>query len=346
MDVTTFAVDLAKQVFQVHGFTSHGERVVARRLSRGRFVRYLAERPERGLVVMEACAAAHHWGRELEALGYRVRLIPPQHVAALRMGNKTDGNDADAIYEASRRPKMRFVAVKSEAQQDVLALHRVRERLVGRRTALINQIRGLLGERGHVYGRRRGVLRRAIPELLCREGALTPVLAELLGELWAEFCELDRRIGELERRLKRLHRASEPCRRLGAIEGVGELTATAVAAAIVDGSAFGSGRQFAASLGLTPREHSSGTYRQLGGITKRGDGYLRKLFIHGGRAAVQAALRGDKDDARSRWIRALVERCGKNKAAVAVANKNARISWALLRRGECYRAAGVALLAA
>ena len=283
---------------------------------------------------MEACATAHDWGRRLQELGYRVHLIPPQHVKAFVMGNKTDGNDADAIYEASRRRNLRFVAVKSEWQQDLQAVHRVRERLDKQRTGLINQVRGLLAERGYVYGRGPGVLRRALPELL-GEGVFSGQFAELLGELWTEWLDLDRRLDAQRQALERLGREHEAVQRLRAVEGVGLLTATATVAAAGDGSAYSSGRQYAASLGLTPSEHSSGETRRLGKITKRGNGYLRKLYVHGARAAVQAALR--KEDPRSRWIQALVERRGFNKAVVAVANKNARILWALLYHGETYR---------
>lgn len=333
MQVTTFAVDLAKTRFQVHGFSRRGEQVVAKRLTRRGFERYFAEQADRCRVVMEACSTAHHWARWLQGLGYRVELLPAQHVTALVVGNKTDGNDADAIYEASRRPKVRRVPVKSEAQQDVLALHRVRDRLVKARTALINQIRGLLGERGVVFDRRVGPLRRGLPVWL--EQAPEGELRWLVEELWAEWQALDERIGRQEARLRAIYRESPGCGLLGDVEGIGELTATALMAVIGDPRVFASGRQCAAWLGLTPREHSSGERRWLQGITKRGDGYVRKLLIHGARAAVLAARH--KQDARSRWIQALVARRGHNVAVVAVANKNARIAWALLRTGECYR---------
>lgn len=332
MQVTTFAVDLAKNRFQVHGFTAQAEKVVVKRLSRAKFLAFFQAREERCTVVMEACAAAHHWARTLNGLGYRVRLLPAQHVSALVVGSKTDSNDADAIFEASQRPKIRPVAVKSQAQQEVLAVHRVRERLIKARTALINQIRGLLGERGEVFDRRVGPLRRALPAWL--EQAQGP-FARLIGELWEEWGELDRRIARQEGRLHETYRSSPGCGLIGEVEGIGELTATAVVATVGDARAFDSGRQFSAWLGLTPREHSSGERRRLQGITKRGDGYVRKLLIHGARAAVLAAHK--KRDARSRWIQALVARRGHNVAVVAVANKNARILWALLRTGECYR---------
>lgn len=332
MQITTFAVDLAKTKFQVHGFTAHGEKVLAKTLTRGRLLGFFEGQEGRGRVVMEACGTAHHWARELIKRGYQVELLPAQHVARLVVGNKTDSNDADAIYEAAQRPRIRRVAIKSEAQQEVLAVHRVRERLVKARTTLINQIRGLLSERGVVFGTGVAALRRGLaPWLAEAQGPL----AELIGELREEWQALDARIARQEARLRATYRSSPGCQLIGAVEGIGELTATAMVASVGDGRAFSSGRQMAAWLGLTPREHSSGARRRLLGITKRGDTYLRTLLIHGARSAVLAARR--KTDARSRWIQALVARRGHNVAVVAVANKNARILWALLRTGECYR---------
>lgn len=339
MDVTTFAVDLAKRVFQVHGYTQTGERVVVRRLKRRQFLAFFERRTERCRVVMEACGGSQYWGRELERLGYTVELIAPQFVRPFVVGNKHDGNDTDAIYEASRRPRIRRVAIKSEDQQAVQAVHRVRERLKGARTALTNQLRGLLGEYGWVFAKGEAALRRGIAEVL-EDARLPGPMRELLGEGYQEWCGLDERIAAQDRRLAELYRSSEPAQRLGEIEGVGVLTATAMLALLVDVHAFANGRAFAAWLGLTPREHSSGDRRRLGGITKRGDAYGRTLLVHGGRSAVQAAMR--KSDPRSRWIQALVARRGRNKAAVAVANHNARIIYAMLASGEAYRPARAA----
>lgn len=332
MQVTTFAIDLAKKKFQVHGFTALGEKVLAKTLTRGRLLGFFEGQEVRCRVVMEACATAHHWGRVLMELGYQVELLPAQHVAKLVVGNKTDSNDADAIYETAHRPKIRRVAIKSEAQQDVLAVHRVRERLMKARTSLVNQIRGLLGERGVTFSGGLPALRRGLAQWLAE--AQGP-LVELIGELREEWQELDRRIARQQASLRRTHRHSPGCLLIGEVEGIGELTATAMVASVGDARVFRSGRQFAAWLGLTPGEHSSGARRRLLGITKRGDTYLRTLLIHGARAAVLAARK--KADARSRWIQALVARRGHNRAVVAVANKNARIIWALLSTGECYR---------
>jgi len=338
MKVKTFSVDLAKNVFQVHGFDGHGQRVLVRRLKRGQFLRFFELEAEPCTVVMEACRGAHHWARELQARGYQAQLIAPQHVTALVVGDKTDANDADAIYETSLRPKIRRVPVKTVAQQEVQALHRVRERLLKARTGLLNQMRGLLAEVGQVFPLRVASLRRAVPDLL-EDGdvALPPGLRRLLAQLWEEGRELDGRLARLEREIKQALAASQSAQRLVAVEGVGALTATATVAAVGDGRQFRSGRQFSAWLGVVPREHSSGERRRLGGITKRGDGYLRKLLIHGARSAVLAARR--KDDPRSRWIQALIARRGHNRAVVALANKNARILWALLSKGTEYRPA-------
>lgn len=334
MQVTTFAVDLAKQKFQVHGFTAAGERVVKRTLSRAAFLQFFAQREERCRVVMEACGSSHHWGRELRRLGYSPELLPAQFTKPFVIGNKHDGNDTDAIFEASLRPKIRCVTIKSEEHQAVQSVHRVRQRLIGARTALSNQLRGMLGEYGYAFARGAAMLRRSVHRVL-EEDKLPGLVRELVNDLWLEWCDLNDRIAAQDRRLMRLYRASALCQRLGAVEGIGEKTATAVVAAIPDPHAFRSGRQCSAWIGLTPGEHSSGQVRRLGGITKRGDRYLRTLLIHGGRAAVNAAMH--KSDPRSEWIKALVARRGKNKAAVAVANKNARIIWALLSKEEDYR---------
>lgn len=322
--------------FRFTVFDRHGEKRVVKTLSRSTFMQFFVVREERCRVVMEACASAHHFGRRLRVLGYAVKLLPAQYVAQLVIGNKHDANDADAIFEASCRPKVRAVPVKTLAQQDVLAVHRVRERLMRSRTALMNQMRGLLSERGVVFGQRVGTFKRGLSAVLEQsDGEVTAPLRELLAELRAELQSLEQRIAAQDARLGRIYRHSVQCQQIGEVEGIGALTATAMVAAIGDARVFASGRQLSAWLGLTPKEHSSGQRRQLGGMSKRGDGYLRKLMVHGARAAVLVSKA--KTDVRSRWIQALVQRRGHNKAVVALANKNTRIAWALLRTGECYR---------
>jgi transposase len=337
MKISVFSVDLAKGKFQVHGFDALGERRLAKTVSRAGMQRLFAGREERGEVVMEACGSAHYWGRYLESLGYRVRLIAAQHVKPFVVGNKTDANDADAIYDASRRAGIRSVPIKSIAQQDALLVHAQRERLVKARTALVNQLRGELAERGAVFGKKTGVLRQGVVAFLEREagGDVTAYLQRWVSERLDEWRALDERIKACEREIQHAYRTNPACVQIGAVEGIGVITATATVATVGDARQYESGRHFSAWLGLTPKERSSGQMRHLGGITKRGNSYLRKLFVHGARAAVLAATR--KTDARSRWINALVERRGHNKAVVALANKNARIVWALLSRGECYR---------
>lgn len=337
MKISAYAVDLAKNKFQVHGFDARGERRVAKTLTRSGMLKYFDGHESGTEVVMEACASAHYWGRHLLELGYRVRLIPAQHVRAYVLGNKTDANDADAIYAVSQRKDIRPVQVKTVAQQDALLVHNTRERLIAARTALINQLRGVLAERGVVFGQRVHVLRRELTAWLETppEGEVTPLLKQWVRERWAEWDALAEQITHCDQQMKQWYQATPACIQVGEVEGIGVITATAVVASVGDAQQFDSGRQFASWLGLTPKERSSGAMRHLGGITKRGDGYLRKLLVHGARAAVLAA-RG-KRDTRSRWINALVERCGHNKAVVALANKNARILWALLTTGECYR---------
>lgn len=338
MKINVYAVDLAKQKFQVHGFDARGERRLAKTLSRSGMLKYFDGGAAAGVeVVMEACASAHYRGRRLMSLGYRVRLIPAQHARAYVLGNKTDANDADAIYAVSRRTDIRAVPVKTVVQQDALLVHGTRERLMAARTALINQVRGVLAERGVVFERCATMLRRGLVAWLetAAAGEVTEPLRQWVRARRNEWDALDEQIAQCDWRMRQWYQATPACAQIGDVEGIGVITATAVVASVGDARQFDSGRQFASWLGLTPKERSSGAMRHLGGITKRGDGYLRKLLVHGARAAVLAARR--KHDARSRWINALVERRGHNKAVVALANKNARVLWALLTTGECYR---------
>ena len=337
MNVTTLGIDLAKNVFQLHGVNRHGQTVLTKRVARAKLRETLAQLPP-CLIGMEACGTSHFWAREIEKLGHAVRLIAPQFVKPYVRGNKNDGNDAAAICEAVTRPSMRLVPVKSIEQQDIQAIHRVRERLVKERTALVNQIRGLLGEYGVVIALGKNALSKALPQILEDGGlGLTPLARELVADLYQELLVLQQKVTAYGTRIERLFQAIPVCQRLAKLEGVGPLTATALLAAVGDAKAFRCGRQMAAWLGLVPRQYASGNRSVLLGITKRGDRYLRMLLIHGARAAVAAARH--KDDSRSRWINALADRRGANKAAVALANKNARILWALMARGEEYRKA-------
>jgi transposase len=337
MQMTTIGIDLAKQVFQLHGVDVHGKTVLKKRLSRSALGPFMANVPP-CRVGLEACASAHYWSRQLRAFGHDVRLMSPQFVKPYVKSQKNDSNDAEAICEAVSRPTMRFVSPKTIGQQDLQALHRIRQRRIHNRTALSNQIRGLLMEYGITLPRQVAQLRRRLPSLL-EDAAhqLTSLGRELLADLYQELVALDRQLHEIEVQIKRIFAATELCRRLAQIEGVGPLIATAMVAAVGDPRAFKNGRQLAAWLGLVPRQHSSGGKHLLLGITKRGDRYLRALLIHGARAVVVRAAA--KQDTRSRWIADLQRRRGTNRTSVAVANKNARILWALMTTEQRYRRA-------
>lgn len=331
--VTTVGIDLAKSVFALHGVDCAGRVVLRRIVRRDQLVEVIAGLP-RCLIGMEAGSGAHEWARRFEQFGHTVRLIAAKFVAPYRRNGKNDGNDAEAICEAVTRPGMRFVPVKSLEQQALLTVHRARQGFIAERTALINRIRGLLAEFGVVLPLRSDVVRReALP---AAEGL--PFLARrTIEDLCTHLRELDARILSYDRELEHQARQSEPARRLMKIRGVGPLSALAIVATIGNGRDFRSGRQFAAWLGLTPKQHSSGGKNRLGNITKRGDAYLRTLLILGARSVLNTAAR--HKDRMSRWVETLHARRGHHRALVAIANKNARIAWALLSKGEELRTA-------
>lgn len=337
MQITTVGLDLAKNVFQVHGTDKNGKTVLRKKLTRKKILPFFANLKP-CLIGMETTGSANYWARELKKLGHTVRLMAPQFVKPYRKGSKNDPNDAGAICEAVSRPSMHFVEPKTREQQDIQAVHRIRERLIADRTARANQLRGLLAEYGIIIPKGIANIKKAMPLILeDAENGLTSLARELFSDLYGDLKELDEKVSRMDLKIKQIFDASSVCQRLAKVEGIGPVTATAYVAVVGTGKSFKNGRQAAASLGLVPRQHSSGDRQLLLGITKKGDRYLRGLLIHGGRAAVRAAQR--KDDARSRWINAVRERRNKNIAAVAVANKNARILWALLVGGEEYRAA-------
>ncbi len=336
MNITTLGIDLAKSVFQLHGIDSHGKTVLTQRVTRAKLAETVAHIPP-CLIGLEACASAHYWARELEKFGHTVKLIAPQFVKPYVKSNKNDARDAEAICEAVTRPGMRFVPTKSIAQQDVQAVHRIRERRVKERTALLNQIRGLLAEYGLIIPLKKNAVNQALPRILeDADNGLTALAREFVAELYEELRTLACAVGAYDAKIERLFKANPLCRRLAKVEGVGPVTATALVAA-GDARAFHNGRQMAAWLGLVPRQYSSGGKNVLLGISKRGDRYLRMLLIHGARAAMAAAKH--KQDARSRWVTALAARRGANIAAVALANKNTRVLWALMAHNEEYRKA-------
>ncbi|RIZ72209.1 MAG: IS110 family transposase [Methylococcales bacterium] len=330
MNIKRVGIDLAKDVFQIHGVDSQEKVIVRKQLRRSQMLAYFGK-IQPCLIGMEACGGAHYWARELQKQGHTVKLMAPQFVKPYVKSNKNDANDAEAICEAVARPTMRFVAIKTLAQQDIQAIHRIRSELIRHRTAKVNQIRGLLAEYGLTVGRRVDVLRTALPLLL--EDAINGLTLDfrmLLEDLRQDLVQLDQRVDDMDAKIKLLASSHSEAKRLLAIPGIGPITATALICAIGDGSQFKRGRDFAAWLGLTPKQHSSGGKERLLGISKRGDSYLRTLLIHGARSVLRVA--GNKDDPRSRWLQSLCARRNKNIAAVALANKNARIVWALIAR--------------
>ncbi|GAA5053461.1 IS110-like element ISCc4 family transposase [Erythrobacter westpacificensis] len=335
MEITTIGLDLAKPVFQLHAVDANGNVVWRKKLRRSALLDTLAKVPA-CLIGMEACATAHYWAREIAALGHLVRLMPPAYVKAYLRRQKNDAADAEAICEAVRRPTMRFVPVKSAERQAVLALHRSRELLVRQRTMLINAIRGHCAEFGLVTAQ--GV--RAARELMERveqadSSVLPDIARSVVMALTEQFKTLAYQIQALSRQLLVWHRQDETSQRLATIPGVGVISATALAASVVNPAQFRSGREFAASLGLVPRQNSSGGKDKLGRISKMGDRYLRKLLVVGATSVVRRARTSDAPTAS--WIRSLLERKPARLVTVAMANKTARIIWAVLARGENYR---------
>lgn len=339
MKLIRVGVDLAKNVFQVHGVDRSEKQTWRRRLRREELLKVLRERVELGCDIgMEACSGAHHWARELQKMGYSVKLIPPQFVKPYVKSNKNDANDAEAICEAMSRPGMRFVPVKSVAQQDIQAIHRVRSGLVEQRTAKASQIRGLVAEYGLVVPRELVQLRIALPRWLeDRANGLSASFRRLLEGLREDLAGLDERVKELDREIESLAQSDPTAKRLMQLRGVGPITATALVATVGNARQFANGRQMSAALGLTPRQHSSGGRERLLGISKRGDAYLRTLLIHGARAVIRTAH--SKDDRLSHWVTRLAARSHINVAAAALANKTTRMAWAMLSRGTNYQPA-------
>jgi len=337
MNITRIGIDLAKSVFQIHGVDRAGKVVAKKQLRRNQMLTYFSKLSPT-LIGMEACGSAHYWARELGKMGHDVRLMSPQFVKPYVKSGKNDANDAEAICEAVSRPNMRFVQIKSVEQQVMQAEHRIRARLIKARTALGNEIRGLLGEFGIALPVSLANLRRAIPELLeDAENGLLMDFRRLLKLLGDELRELDDNIKHYDARIAQNAKEDERIKRLLAVEGIGPVVASALVSAVGNGKQFSKGRDMAAWLGLTPNQHSSGGKNRLGHISKRGDKYVRMMLIHGARAALKAAE--NKTDGRSRWVTGLAKRRNKNIATVALANKNARIAWSILSREETYRVA-------
>jgi transposase len=331
MSLELLAIDLGKRSFHLYGIDTDGV-ILSRKVSRVKLAEVVGNLAPTA-IAMEACASAHYWGRCWLTVGREVRLINPRFVKPFVKGSKNDAVDAEAIFEAAMRPTMRFVPVKSRDQQDLQSLHRARDRLICQRTALINHTRGLLAEYGVVLPQ--GPWRFTAQAPAAVAGAdLSDLARAIFSELLDQLDDLDRRVKKLDATIVGLCRTNETCRRLAKLPGVGPVVATAIVAAVNDGRQFRSGREMAAWIGLVPRQYTTGGKPRLGGIGRRANHYLRRQLIHGARAVVSRLPK--HDDRRSTWLKALVARRGFNRTIVALANKTARIAWALLNRKEEY----------
>ncbi|QFU20457.1 IS110 family transposase [Shewanella eurypsychrophilus] len=335
MKITTVGLDIAKSVFHFVGVNRAGKLVRKKMIKRTELIHFFSQ-VEPCLVVMEACGGANYWAREFQKMGHEVKLIAPQYVVPYRQGNKNDYNDAFAIAEAAQRPNMRFVQPKPVEQQDVQMLHRMRERLNKQSTALVNQVRGMLAEYGIVIAKGKASFRSKLPDLLENaDNALTVKGRSIFYQLYEEFTDIDTRLKNCDTQVLQETKSNHVCLRLEAVPCIGPVTATAFYAAAGNGKDFTNGRHFSAWCGLVPKQRSSGGKDNLLGISKRGNAYLRTLFIHGARAVLRHS--NGKVDRFSRWAVALVERRGFNRACVAVANKLARIAWVIAAREEEYQ---------
>lgn len=335
MKITTVGLDLAKNVFHVVCFNAHGKEIKKRLLRRNQMLEFFTQLAP-CQVSMEACAGSHYWGRQLRDLGHAVKLISPQHVKPYLRGNKNDYNDARAIAEAAVRPGMPVVGVKTVEDQDMQAIHRMRSQCMRDRTALSNSIRGLLGEYGIVFSKGVATLRRKLPEILeDADNGLSLLFRNLLARRYEQLVELEEHIAFYTKELERISRQDDASQRLQTVPGFGPIVASAFRSAIGDGRSYARGRDVAASIGLVPRQYSSGGKNVLLGISKRGDKYLRKQLVHGARSVVLQAA--NKEDPLSRWVNRIREERGWNKAVVALANKMARIGWAVLRYNTRYQ---------
>jgi transposase len=331
MQISTVGIDLAKRVFQIHGVDQAGNVVLRKQLRRAQVLGFFAKLSP-CLVGMEACGTSHYWARELATLGHEVRLMPPQYVKPYVKRNKHDPADAEACCEAVRRPSMRFVPVKTEEQQAVLVMHRSRELLVRQRTQIVNAVRGHFAEFGIIEPQgiwHVGRLRARIED----ESTIPEPGRTVLGLLVVHLDQLDRRIAQVEAEILAWHRANPVSQRLAKIPGIGPLIASTIVATVPDPSVFRSGREFAAWLGLVPRQHSTGGKERLGRISRQGNRSIRRLLIIG----AHSALLRSKEIRANAWVRGLLGRCARLKVAVALANKTARIAWAVMARGESYR---------
>ena len=333
-NIKVLGIDLAKNVFQLHGADAKGKRVLSKRLSREKLIEFMANLSS-CLVGIEACTGAHYWARLFESMGHTVKMMAPQFVKPYVRSNKNDRNDARGIAEAVTRPDMKFVPIKKVEQQDILLSHRARELVIKQKTAQANQIRGLLAEYGVIIPKGISHIENMIQILESNKNKLTVQANQIFIRLYEQFKMYAAQVEIYDKEIEQIATQDAMCKEIMEIEGIGPLTASAAIATIGDAKVFKNGREVSAWLGLVPKQYSSGNTIRLSGITKRGDRYLRKLLINGGRTVVKNCE--NKTDGRSLWIADKKKRSGYNKAAVAVANKNARIIWAILATGECYR---------
>lgn len=331
MEIETLGIDIGKRTFHLVGMDKKGKIILRKKLSRSQLLPFVANLKV-CLIGIESCSGAHYWGRQFSVYGHEVKLISPQFVKPYVKGNKNDFNDSEAICEAVSRPTMRFVTIKSIEQQNIQNVHSIRQRLVCNRTALANQIRGILLEYGITIPQGIHYVRKQTPIIISQENAELSFLAKsLLQSLYEEFCDLDLKIKQIERYIQQISQKNEVCQRLEKLKGIGPITSTALIGAIGDAKEFKNGGHFSAWLGLVPKQYSTGGKSKLLGISKRGNCYLRTLLIHGARSALRYA--GDE----SGWLKNLIERRGKPKACVAFANENARLIWAVMTKGENYQ---------
>jgi transposase len=333
--IKVVGIDLAKLVFSIHGVDEHGKCKLRKTIKRNKLLAEVAQLPK-CIIGMEACSGSHYWAREFIKLGHDVRIMASKFVIPYRQNEKNDANDAEAICEAASRPKTRFVSIKSEEQQAVLCLHRIRQGAIKDRTARINRLRGLLSEFGIIMPKGRHPAQNAITGILeDAENGLPMLARELLDDLWQSIKNLNQQILKHDRKLYQLANQMEQAKRLMSIPGIGEVTATAVVATVNDAKHFESSRSFSAWIGLVPKQYSTGGIARLGRISKRGEKHIRTCLIHGARAVIANCK--DKTDRTSLWVQELIERRGFKRATVALAAKNARLIWALLQSGKEYQ---------
>lgn len=335
MNVKALGIDIAKSVFQLHGVDELGKKVLKKRLDRANLISFISNLPKCS-IYMESCGSSNYWARQFESIGHTVKLIAPQFVKPYVITNKNDSNDAEAIVEAGTRPSMRFVPIKQVVHQDIQSMHRVRSRLIKNRTALINEVRGLNLEYGIAIPVGAQKVRSALREIIDNmNNELTALTRELMENLYDELVEMESRIKKINKQIALVCKENESCRRLKEVPGIGELTATALIAAIPNINEFQNGRHLSAWLGLVPKQSSSGNRQVLLGISKRGDTYLRNLLIHGARSALTHYK--DVENKYGQWLSKKKASFAFNKAAVALANKNARIIFSILKNGSSFK---------